>query len=80
MHFVNLNTSLSLDLFYPYRTVSKPIIALPFDLPLQGCNLGIKINDMDAFVCRFHIDVVKPYVSPFCPVLVVLAGFSSFSQ
>jgi hypothetical protein len=22
------------------------MIALPFNLPLQGCNLGIKINDM----------------------------------
>jgi hypothetical protein len=26
--------------------VSKTIIALPFYLPLQGCNLGIKIKDI----------------------------------
>jgi hypothetical protein len=31
--------------FYPYRTVSKIIIALPFYPPLQGCNLRIRIND-----------------------------------
>ena len=49
MHFVNLINSPSLDLFYPYRTVSKPIIALPFYLPLQGRNLGIKINNSDVY-------------------------------
>jgi uncharacterized membrane protein YidH (DUF202 family) len=35
---------------------------------------------LDTFVCRFHIDAIKPYVSPYCPVLVVLARFSSVSQ
>jgi hypothetical protein len=45
MHFVNLKSSLSLGLFYPYTTVSKSIIALPFYPPLQGRNLGIRIND-----------------------------------
>ncbi len=29
---------------------------------------------LDAFICRFHIDVVEPYISPYCPVLVVLSG------
>jgi len=27
-----------------------------------------------AFICRFYIDNVEPYVSPHCPVLSVLAG------
>jgi hypothetical protein len=31
---------------------------------------------LDAFVCRFYINDVEPYVSPYCPVLWVLAGYS----
>jgi hypothetical protein len=31
-------------------------------------------------LCRFYVGVVEPYVSWYCPVLVVLAGFSSVSQ
>ena len=29
---------------------------------------------LDTFICRFHIDLLEPYVSPYCPVLRVLAG------
>jgi hypothetical protein len=29
---------------------------------------------LDAFVCRFYVDDVETYVSPYCPVLRVLAG------
>ena len=28
---------------------------------------------LDVFICRFYVDVVEPYVSPYCPVLMVLA-------
>ena len=35
---------------------------------------------LDVFVCRFHVDVAEPYVSPYCLVLMVLAGCSSVSQ
>jgi hypothetical protein len=38
---------------------------------------GLALN---AFACRFHVGIVKPYVSSYCLVLVVLAGFSSVSQ
>jgi hypothetical protein len=29
---------------------------------------------LDVFVCRFHVDVIEPYVSPYCSVLMVLLG------
>ena len=35
---------------------------------------------LDAFICRFYVNVVEPYISPYCPVLMVLAGCSSVSQ
>jgi hypothetical protein len=35
---------------------------------------------LDAFICRFYVEVVEPYVSSYCPVLVVLARFLSVSQ
>ena len=35
---------------------------------------------LDAFVCRFYVDVIEPYVSLYCSVLVLLAGCSYVSQ
>jgi hypothetical protein len=35
---------------------------------------------LDAFICRLYVEVVEPYVSSYCPVLVVLARFLSVSQ
>ena len=30
--------------------------------------------------CRFYVGIIEPYVSSYCLVLVVLAGFSSVFQ
>jgi hypothetical protein len=35
---------------------------------------------LDTFVCRFYVDIIEPYVSPYCPVLMVLVGCLSVSQ
>jgi hypothetical protein len=45
--------------FYPYRSVSKQIIALPFYLPLQGCNLGIKINGTSDNISNYDSMPIK---------------------
>jgi len=35
---------------------------------------------LDALICRLYVDIIEPYISPYCPVLVVLAGCSYVSQ
>jgi hypothetical protein len=46
----------------------------------KGYCINLRGLALEAFVCRFYVDIVEPYVSPYCPLLLVLARCSCVSQ